>query len=77
MLVIPANAGIQEHTGFRVKPGMTITKRLVSLCIKMLPKAFDGHPRSATEPPKTLRELIPMLLNDPFLQSIAWIAPPA
>jgi membrane protein len=31
--VIPAKAGIQENTGFRVKPGMTIRKRLMSLCI--------------------------------------------
>jgi hypothetical protein len=31
MLVIPAKAGIQENTGFRVKPGMTITKRLISM----------------------------------------------
>jgi len=31
--VIPANAGIQEGTGFRVKPGMTNRKGLMSLCI--------------------------------------------
>ena len=31
--VIPAEAGIQEITGFRVKPGMTIGIRLMSSCI--------------------------------------------
>jgi hypothetical protein len=31
--VIPAKAGIQENTGFRVKPGMTIRKRLMPLFI--------------------------------------------
>ena len=30
--VIPAKAGIQENTGFRVKPGMTGRKRLLSSC---------------------------------------------
>jgi hypothetical protein len=28
MAVIPAEAGIQEKTGFRVKPGMTETKSI-------------------------------------------------
>jgi hypothetical protein len=32
-LVIPAKAGIQENTGFRVKPGMTICIRLMSSCM--------------------------------------------
>ena len=31
--VIPAKAGIQENTGFRVKPGMTNWLRFMSLCI--------------------------------------------
>ncbi len=31
--VIPANAGIQEGTGFRVKPGVTNRKGLMSVCI--------------------------------------------
>jgi hypothetical protein len=31
--VIPAKAGIQENTGFRVKPGMTNWKRPMSPCI--------------------------------------------
>jgi hypothetical protein len=31
--VIPAKAGIQEKTGFRVKPGMTDGIRLISLCM--------------------------------------------
>jgi hypothetical protein len=34
--VIPAKAGIQEKTGFRVKPGMTDGIRLISLCMFML-----------------------------------------
>jgi len=34
--VIPAKAGIQENTGFRVKPGMTNWIRLMSLCIGFL-----------------------------------------
>jgi len=32
-LVIPAKAGIQKKTGFRVKPGMTDFIRLMSPCI--------------------------------------------
>ncbi len=41
--VIPANAGIQEETGFRVKPGMTNRKGLMSLCIaKPLIPALEG-----------------------------------
>jgi len=31
--VIPAKAGIQKKTGFRVKPGMTNHTRLISSCI--------------------------------------------
>jgi len=31
--VIPAKAGIQENTGFRVKPGMTNCTRFMSSCI--------------------------------------------
>jgi len=31
--VIPAKAGIQKNTGFRVKPGMTNYMRLISSCI--------------------------------------------
>jgi hypothetical protein len=31
--VIPAKAGIQKNTGFRVKPGMTNCVRLISPCI--------------------------------------------
>ena len=31
--VIPAKAGIQENTGFRVKPGMTNYIGLMSLCV--------------------------------------------
>ena len=31
--VIPAKAGIQENTGFRVKPGMTKCIKLMSSCI--------------------------------------------
>jgi hypothetical protein len=31
--VIPAKAGIQENTGFRVKPGMTNCTRFTSSCI--------------------------------------------
>jgi len=34
MAVIPAKAGIQKNTGFRVKPGMTNYIRLMSPCIK-------------------------------------------
>jgi len=34
--VIPAKAGIQEKTGFRVKLGMTNLKGLMSLCINTL-----------------------------------------
>jgi hypothetical protein len=30
--VIPAEAGIQENTGFRVKPGMTNNLIFMSLC---------------------------------------------
>jgi hypothetical protein len=33
--VIPAKAGIQKNTGFRVKPGMTNYIRLMSLCITL------------------------------------------
>jgi hypothetical protein len=33
--VIPAKAGIQKNTGFRVKPGMTIYLRLMSSCISL------------------------------------------
>ena len=32
--VIPAEAGIQKNTGFRVKPGMTDSCKLMSLCIE-------------------------------------------
>jgi hypothetical protein len=32
--VIPAKVGIQENTGFRVKPGMTNCTRFTSSCIK-------------------------------------------
>ena len=32
--VIPAKAGIQENTRFRVEPGMTNRIRLMSSCIK-------------------------------------------
>lgn len=31
--VIPAKAGIQEGTGFRVKPGMTHRTERMSLCL--------------------------------------------
>jgi hypothetical protein len=31
--VIPAKAGIQENTGFRVKPGMTNWIRFMSSCL--------------------------------------------
>jgi hypothetical protein len=34
--VIPAKAGIQEITGFRVKPGMTNTIRFMSSCINKI-----------------------------------------
>jgi hypothetical protein len=33
--VIPAKAGIQEKTGFRVKPGMTKAIRFMSSCIRI------------------------------------------
>ena len=33
--VIPAKAGIQKNTGFRVKPGMTNRIRLMSSCIRI------------------------------------------
>ncbi len=39
--VIPANAGIQEGTGFRVKPGMTNRKGLMSLCIARTATLFS------------------------------------
>ena len=32
-VVIPAKAGIQKNTGFRVKPGMTNSVKLMSSCI--------------------------------------------
>jgi hypothetical protein len=35
-VVIPAKAGIQEETGFRVKPGMTYWIKLISPCVKFL-----------------------------------------
>jgi hypothetical protein len=38
--VIPAKAGIQKSTGFRVKPGMTNCIRLVSLYIKRISYFF-------------------------------------
>jgi hypothetical protein len=31
--LIPAKAGIQKDAGFRVKPGMTISRKFMSLCI--------------------------------------------
>jgi hypothetical protein len=31
--VIPEKAGIQNDTGFGVKPGMTSSRKLMSLCI--------------------------------------------
>jgi hypothetical protein len=31
--VIPAKAGIQKDTGFRVKPGMTNSRKFMSSCI--------------------------------------------
>jgi len=34
--VIPAKAGIQKNTGFRVKPGMTNLVRLMMSCIEVL-----------------------------------------
>jgi len=36
MAVIPANAGIQKKTGFRVKPGMTNCIRLMSMYNSLL-----------------------------------------
>ncbi len=51
--VIPANAGIQERTGFRVKPGMTNRKGLIVMNFRILlfsafcifHFAFDLFPR--------------------------------
>jgi len=37
MFVIPAKAGIQDNTGFRVKPGMTNYTGLMSSCIISFP----------------------------------------
>jgi hypothetical protein len=34
--VIPAKAGIQKNTGFRVEPGMTNRIRLISSCIAII-----------------------------------------
>ena len=39
--VIPAKAGIQKNTGFRVKPGMTNRIRLMSSCIEHTVGCFD------------------------------------
>ena len=33
MFIIPANTGIQDNTGFRVKPGMTNYTKLMSSCL--------------------------------------------
>ena len=45
--VIPAKAGIQKNTGFRVKPGMTNYIRLMSLCIEIK----DSHiPKILNDP---------------------------
>jgi len=38
--VIPAKAGIQKNTGFRVRPGMTIWKRFMSSCINRKTERF-------------------------------------
>jgi hypothetical protein len=40
MFVIPAKAGIQDNTGFRVKPGMTNYTDLMSSCIICVPPQF-------------------------------------
>jgi hypothetical protein len=48
-LVIPAEAGIQKKTGFRVKPGMTDWTRLISACIKCLTFKL-GIPRATGGP---------------------------
>jgi hypothetical protein len=41
-VVIPAKAGIQEKTGFRVKPGMTNATRFMSPCIDARESIKDG-----------------------------------
>ncbi len=50
--VIPAKAGIGEDTGFRVKPGMTERKTLMSLSIAMNigRKELSSLPQTLNEP---------------------------
>jgi len=52
--VIPAKAGIQKNTGFRVKPGMTNSIRLMSSCIDLffLHALSRIHPLSKFKPLK-------------------------
>ncbi len=40
--VIPAKAGIQKDTGFRIKCGMTDSLTIMSLCINVIPACLES-----------------------------------